>query len=105
LPWIGTVPNAVSLRHLLVGSCVEREPYLLCLARICPGKGQRLAIEVAHRSGLRLVLARKVEVSADAAVAPPAGIALGSLGFALGEVGRRHRLRERSARGGSGTDN
>jgi hypothetical protein len=47
LPWIGTVPNAVSLRHLLVGSCDEKGPYLLGLARICLDKGQHLAIEVA----------------------------------------------------------
>jgi glycosyltransferase involved in cell wall biosynthesis len=66
LPWIGTVPNAVSLRHLAVGSRDEKEPYLLCLARICPDKGQHVAIEVAHRTGLRLVLAGKVEATADA---------------------------------------
>jgi hypothetical protein len=48
LPWIGTVPNAVSLRHLLVGSRDEKEPYLLAW------RGS-VAIEVAHRRRLRLV--------------------------------------------------
>jgi glycosyltransferase involved in cell wall biosynthesis len=66
LPWIGTVANAVSLRDLIVASRDDKEPYLLCLARICPDKGQHLAIEVARRSGLRLVLAGKVEATADA---------------------------------------
>lgn len=64
LPWIGTVANAVALHHLVVGSREEKEPYLLCLARICPDKGQHLAIEVARRTGLRLVLAGKVESTA-----------------------------------------
>jgi glycosyltransferase involved in cell wall biosynthesis len=66
LPWIGTVANAVSLRDLIVASRDEKQPYLLCLARICPDKGQHLAIEVARRAGLRLVLAGKVEATADA---------------------------------------
>jgi glycosyltransferase involved in cell wall biosynthesis len=61
LPWIGTVHNAVSLDHLTVGSSDESSPYLVCLARICPDKGQHIAIEVARRTGLRLVLAGKVE--------------------------------------------
>jgi glycosyltransferase involved in cell wall biosynthesis len=61
LRWIGTVANAVSLRDLIVADRREKEPYLLCLARICPDKGQHIAIEVAQRTGLRLVLAGKIE--------------------------------------------
>jgi len=61
LPWIGTVPNAVSVGNLAVRKRDETEPYLLCLARICPDKGQHLAIEVARRTGLRLILAGKVD--------------------------------------------
>ena len=29
LPWVGTVPNAVALRDLMVGSGAEKEPYLV----------------------------------------------------------------------------
>jgi glycosyltransferase involved in cell wall biosynthesis len=61
LPWIGTVPNAVSVRNLTVRQRDDTEAYLLCLARICPDKGQHLAIEVARRTGLRLILAGKVD--------------------------------------------
>ncbi|HEY6378816.1 MAG TPA: glycosyltransferase family 4 protein [Candidatus Dormibacteraeota bacterium] len=61
LPWRGTVHNAVDLSQLRVGEPGEREPYLLCLARVCPEKGQDLAIEVARRTGIRLVLAGKIE--------------------------------------------
>ncbi len=60
LPWIGTVHNAVDVEALQV-TPDEKEDYLLCLARICPEKGQHVAIEVARRAGRRLVLAGKVE--------------------------------------------
>jgi glycosyltransferase involved in cell wall biosynthesis len=66
LRWAGVVPNAVDIDALIVGERDEREPYLLCLARICPDKGQHLAIEVARRTGLRLVLAGKVEPNVHA---------------------------------------
>lgn len=62
LNWIDTVHNAVDLRHLMVAEH-EKEPYLLCLARICHDKGQHVAIDVARRLGMRLVLAGKVERS------------------------------------------
>jgi glycosyltransferase involved in cell wall biosynthesis len=62
LPWIGTVHNAVDVESLAV-TPDEKEPYLLCLARICPDKGQHVAIEVARRAGMRLVLAGKVEAT------------------------------------------
>ncbi len=60
LPWIGTVHNAVDLDALRVAAA-DANSYLLCLARICPDKGQHVAIEVARRVGMRLVLAGKVE--------------------------------------------
>ncbi|MBJ7594999.1 MAG: glycosyltransferase family 4 protein [Candidatus Dormibacteraeota bacterium] len=65
LPWIGTVHNAVDVDSLRVTA--SKEPYLLCLARICPDKGQQVAIEAARRSGMRLVLAGKVEDIPEAA--------------------------------------
>jgi glycosyltransferase involved in cell wall biosynthesis len=65
LPWVGTVHNAVALDALRVGTRAEKEPYLLCLARVCAAKGQHLAIEVARRTGRRLVLAGKVETAAE----------------------------------------
>jgi len=61
LHWIGTVHNAVDIRHLRTASPDEKQPFLLCLARICPDKGQHLAIEVARRTGMRLALAGKIE--------------------------------------------
>jgi len=65
LPWIGTVHNAVDVENLLV-TPTHKVPFLLCLARICPDKGQHLAIEVARRAGMRLVLAGKVEATPEA---------------------------------------
>jgi glycosyltransferase involved in cell wall biosynthesis len=61
LPWAGTVPNAVDVDRLTVAGTSEREPYLVCLARVCEDKGQDLAIEVARRTRMRLVLAGKVD--------------------------------------------
>ena len=64
-PWIGTVHNAVDVDSLIV-TPADKGPFLLCLARICPDKGQHVAIEVARRTGMRLVLAGKVEGTPDA---------------------------------------
>jgi glycosyltransferase involved in cell wall biosynthesis len=61
LRWLGTVYNAVDLEQLRVGHRSERQPYLLCLARIVHDKGQHVAIKVAREAGMRLVLAGKVE--------------------------------------------
>ncbi|MDQ6720478.1 MAG: glycosyltransferase family 4 protein [Candidatus Dormibacteraeota bacterium] len=44
----------------------EKEDYLVQLARISPSKGQHLAIEVARRLGLRLVMAGKIDADATA---------------------------------------
>lgn len=65
LPWIGTVHNAVDVDALCVAAA-ESDAYLLCLARICPDKGQHVAIEVARRVGMRLVLAGKVDAIPEA---------------------------------------
>lgn len=56
--WAATVHNAVDASALRLGRQVG--DYLVDLARICPDKGQHVAIEVARRAGLRLVLAGKV---------------------------------------------
>jgi glycosyltransferase involved in cell wall biosynthesis len=65
LAWAGMVHNAVDLGALRIGRREEKEPYLLWLARVCPDKGQHLAIEVARRTGHRLILAGKVEATAE----------------------------------------
>jgi glycosyltransferase involved in cell wall biosynthesis len=65
LSWVGMVHNAVDLDSLLLGSAAGRQPYLLVLARICPDKGQHLAIEVARRTGMKLILAGKIENTPD----------------------------------------
>jgi glycosyltransferase involved in cell wall biosynthesis len=63
LNWSGVVHNAVDLAGLDPRRQAPRrgDPYLLCLARIDEQKGQHLAIEVARRLGMRLVLAGKVD--------------------------------------------
>lgn len=58
LNWAGRVYNAVDIDALPLVE--ERDDYLLCLARISPQKGQHHAIEVAWRTGRRLILAGKV---------------------------------------------
>lgn len=65
LDWLATVTNAVDLDTLRPAAAADKEGYLLCLARICPDKGQHLAIEVARRSGMRLILAGKIEPTAQ----------------------------------------
>jgi glycosyltransferase involved in cell wall biosynthesis len=61
LHWVDTVYNAVDAAGLVAIDAAEKEPYLVCLARICADKGQHIAIEVAERLGMPLVLAGKVE--------------------------------------------
>ncbi|MCA1833161.1 MAG: glycosyltransferase, partial [Actinobacteria bacterium] len=55
LPWSGTVHNAVDVDSMPFSR--DKEDYLLCLGRVCERKGQDLAIEVAKRAGMPLVLA------------------------------------------------
>ena len=64
LNWAATIHNAVDVEALTVANPVDKEGYLLCLARIAPLKGQHLAIEVARRCGRRLVLAGMVDEAA-----------------------------------------
>jgi glycosyltransferase involved in cell wall biosynthesis len=63
--WIGRVYNAVDVESLQIADRSEKQPYLLCLARICEEKGQHIAIEVARRVGMPLVLAGKVEATSE----------------------------------------
>jgi glycosyltransferase involved in cell wall biosynthesis len=58
LPWRGTVHNAVDVDSFPFRA--DKEDYLLCLGRVCERKGQDLAIEIAKRAGLPLVLAGRV---------------------------------------------
>ena len=58
LTWSGTVHNAVDVDAMPFAS--EKEGYLLCLGRVCERKGQDVAIEVARRAELPLVLAGRV---------------------------------------------
>lgn len=61
--WAGVVPNAIDPDDLLpVPELAQSDgDYLVHLARVDPSKGQHLAIEVAARAGLPLVLAGKVD--------------------------------------------
>jgi len=64
LPWFATVHNAVDVDALRVGAQADGDdPYLVWMARLNPDKGQHVAIEVARRAGMRLVLAGKVDES------------------------------------------
>jgi len=58
----GVVYNAVDIDVPVVR---HKDSYLLELARITPDKGQHLAIEVARRTGRKLVLAGKVEATRE----------------------------------------
>ena len=60
--WRRVVYNAVDpAEYQPVYRHEEKEDYLVQLARISPTKGQHLAIELARRLGVRLVLAGKVD--------------------------------------------
>lgn len=65
LNWVGTVHNAVDLDSLTTADRDDERPYLLVLARVCADKGQHIAIEVARRTGMRLVMAGKVENTSE----------------------------------------
>ena len=58
LPWAGRVHNAIDVESFPVRS--DKEGYLLCVGRVCERKGQDLAVEVARRAGMPLVLAGRV---------------------------------------------
>jgi glycosyltransferase involved in cell wall biosynthesis len=59
--WRRVVYNAVDPAEYHPVSAEEKEDYLVQLARISPRKGQHLAIELAQRLGLHLVLAGKID--------------------------------------------
>jgi glycosyltransferase involved in cell wall biosynthesis len=59
----GIVHNAVEVPAVPPSGTHER--YLIEVARIIPDKGQHLAIEVAQRAGRKLILAGKVERTAE----------------------------------------
>ena len=60
--WRGVVHNAIDPQHYRpVTRHEEKEDYIVDLARISPDKGQHLAIEMAKRLNVRLVLAGKVD--------------------------------------------
>jgi glycosyltransferase involved in cell wall biosynthesis len=63
--WRAVVHNAVDPSvYRPITKVSEKEDYLLELARINPDKGQHIAIEVAKRVNMRLVLAGKVDPEA-----------------------------------------
>jgi glycosyltransferase involved in cell wall biosynthesis len=60
--WRGMVHNAVDpSQYRPITRPEEKEDYIVDLARITPDKGQHLAIELARRLDVRLVLAGKVD--------------------------------------------
>lgn len=61
--YAGVVPNAVDVAGLPYSA--EKDDYLLCLGRIARDKGQGIAVEVAQRLGMPLVLAGKVDAGQD----------------------------------------
>jgi hypothetical protein len=64
--WRGVVHNAVDPTHYRpVTDPAQKEDYIVELARINPDKGQHIAIDVANRLNMRLVLAGKVDPDAE----------------------------------------
>ena len=61
LQWAGVAHNAVDVKSLYVAAADRDPPYLMCLARVCEEKGQDVAIDVARRCGMHLILAGKIE--------------------------------------------
>jgi glycosyltransferase involved in cell wall biosynthesis len=69
----GVVHNAVDIDSLTIGA--QGKGYLLLMGRIVSAKGQHLAIQVAYRTGRRLILAGKIQSQAyfDREVKPHLG--------------------------------
>lgn len=63
--WRGMVYNAIDPAGYRPVPADEKEDYVVELARINPAKGQHLAIEVARRLEVRLVLAGKIDPGAE----------------------------------------
>ncbi len=51
---LGVVRNGVPLERFPL--TIEKEPYLVCLGRICEEKGVHLALDAAERTGVRLIV-------------------------------------------------
>jgi len=58
LTWQGTVPNAVDVDAFTFRE--KKDDFVLCIGRICERKGQDLAIGVARRAGVPIMLAGRV---------------------------------------------
>jgi glycosyltransferase involved in cell wall biosynthesis len=58
LNWHGMVHNAVDVDSYAFRE--DKDEYVLCIGRICERKGQDIAIEIAKRAGIPLVLAGRV---------------------------------------------
>jgi glycosyltransferase involved in cell wall biosynthesis len=58
LPWAGRVHNAIDPEAFELRR--RKEGYLLCIGRVCERKGQDIAVEVARRAGVPLILAGRV---------------------------------------------
>lgn len=57
--FVGVVHNAIDVQTYPFRA--DKEEYLLCLARVSPEKGTHIAIEVARRLGMPLIIAGKVD--------------------------------------------
>ncbi len=58
LRFVGTIPNAIDVEHQPFSA--EKDDYFLFVGRMSHEKGARVAVEVAHRLGTRLIMAGKV---------------------------------------------
>jgi glycosyltransferase involved in cell wall biosynthesis len=58
LHFVGTIPNAIDVEHQPFSA--EKDDYFLFVGRMNAEKGATTAIEVAHRLGVRLIMAGKV---------------------------------------------
>ena len=68
IPWLTTAHNAADLASLRIGTRTEKDTFLLCLARICPSKGQHVAIEIARKSRRPLVIAGEADKDSESQV-------------------------------------
>jgi glycosyltransferase involved in cell wall biosynthesis len=64
LNWAGVVHNAVDVRSLHSPGTVPKQDYLLYMGRICSSKGPHVAVDVARRANIRLLLAGRIDVRA-----------------------------------------
>jgi len=55
---LGTIPNGIAADRFRI--CEDKHDFLLWIGRICPEKGTHIAIEVARRLGMPLIIAGRV---------------------------------------------